>query len=115
MDDLDIIQKDKIMALSDQVGSEILPVILAIFKQELEGYIEQLSEDSVDENHDRLGRICHAIKGSAPSFGAMLLAEKASQIDALYKQAAWVELDKKRIELIPLIKITLEKLEQLKS
>jgi two-component system phosphorelay protein LuxU len=115
MGDVKLLEQDKIMALREQVGSGTLPIILNIFKQELEEYIQQLTEASSTNNHDTFGRICHAIKGSAPSFGALLLAEQASQLDALYKQQALSEFDTKSVELVPLIRATLDKLEKFES
>ncbi|GAB7219627.1 Hpt domain-containing protein [Vibrio comitans] len=116
MDELNLLQNDKITSLRAQVGEEAMPALLDIFKQELQQYIGQIEGVAVsEESREMIARTCHAIKGSAPSFGATLLAEKATQMDAFYKQQQLHDFDSQCFELISLLRRTVFKLEQLQD
>ncbi|CAM3043615.1 Hpt domain-containing protein [Vibrio rarus] len=114
MDEITLLHKDKIASLGAQVGQEVLPTLLEIFTQELQQYIGQIQQLTFDEQtRETLARICHAIKGSAPSFGANVLAQKASNMDAQYKKQSWEEFDQGADELISILRRTVYELEQL--
>ncbi|WP_261817010.1 Hpt domain-containing protein [Vibrio gallicus] len=89
-------------AVKAQVGVEMFPTLLTIFSQELQEYRTQAINADIDE----IARICHAIKGSASSFGAMQLSEFATQIDGLFKQNRYQELQQRVPQLIDLISKT---------
>ncbi|OBT13080.1 hypothetical protein A9264_14945 [Vibrio sp. UCD-FRSSP16_10] len=116
MDELNLLQNDKIVSLSAQVGEEAMPALLDIFKQELQQYIGQIDcADLSEQSRETIARICHAIKGSAPSFGAILLAEKAAEMDSLYKQSHLQEFDTQCAGLVTLLQRTVYKLDQLQA
>ncbi|MEZ9925867.1 Hpt domain-containing protein [Vibrio breoganii] len=116
MDELNLLQSDKITSLRAQVGEEAMPVLLDIFKQELQQYIGQIEGAAAsEENREMIARTCHAIKGSAPSFGAALLSEKATEMDAFYKQQQLQDFDNQCDELIALLRRTVFKLDQLQA
>ncbi|CAM4111435.1 Hpt domain-containing protein [Vibrio neonatus] len=116
MDEFNLLQNDKIVSLSAQVGEEMMPTLLDLFKQELQEYIGQIDGVEITtQSRELIARTCHAIKGSAPSFGAILVTEKATQMDAFYKQQRLAEFDQQCQELVSILRRTVYKLEQLQA
>ncbi|GAD81214.1 Hpt domain-containing protein [Vibrio ezurae] len=116
MDEFNLLQNDKIVSLSAQVGEEMMSALLDLFKQELQQYIGQVeSIDINSQTREQIARTCHAIKGSAPSFGAILLTEKAAEMDGFYKQQRFSEFDQQCAGLLSILRRTVYKLEQLQQ
>lgn len=68
--------------LKQQIGSEMLPVVLATFIGEGQRMLVQLADLPADE----LKRCCHTLKSSAAAVGADALAKQAAQLDLALKQ-----------------------------
>lgn len=92
----------KLEQLKVQVGEAMFPTLLGLFKQELNEYREQL----VVSDAEQIGRICHAIKGSAPSFGAKPLTHLATEMDLLFKSGRKEELQQQVPQLLEMLNNT---------
>ncbi|GAM65870.1 phosphorelay protein luxU [Vibrio ishigakensis] len=92
----------KLEQLKVQVGEAMFPTLLGLFKQELNEYREQL----VGGDAEQIGRICHAIKGSAPSFGAKPLTQLATEMDLLFKSGRKEELQQQVPQLLEMLSNT---------
>ncbi|MDA9556858.1 Hpt domain-containing protein [Vibrio sp.] len=85
-----VIDEVVINNLIKEIGQEHIPVLLGIFTQELEGYIERTQQLTGLELNQYLADISHELKSSAASFGAsrleslvLLLDKKAKNGDSL--------------------------------
>ncbi len=83
-----LLNRAKVEQLSEEIGSENVPMLLDIFIGELAGYQTKLKTLEGDEQIRQLKEISHALKSSAASFGADRLCELAQNIDKLGKQQA---------------------------
>lgn len=70
-----------IAMLKQEVGEETLIMLFDVFAEELSGYAEVLLEANVAQTQE----ICHALKSSARSFGADILADLAVDCEAQAK------------------------------
>ncbi len=77
---MNILNKEKIAELSNEIGAENLPMLLEIFLGELKTY-KQTLDDGPENITDYLKEISHALKSSAASFGADKLCQYAIDID----------------------------------
>ena len=103
-----VLNQQKIEGLSQEIGSENVPILLDIFLGEMDIYIGTLSELQGTAQLGYLKEISHALKSSAASFGADRLCELAIAID---KKAKVNILNEKGIEtsaMIDLLCITRE-------
>ncbi|MGY0613887.1 quorum-sensing phosphorelay protein LuxU [Vibrio sp. FJH11] len=78
---MSMLNQQKIEQLSQEIGSENVPVLLDIFLGEIHTYIEHLQKYEGEEQLTYLKDISHALKSSAASFGADRLCELAISID----------------------------------
>ncbi|MBW8192291.1 Hpt domain-containing protein [Neiella marina] len=92
--------------LKQQIGSEMLPVVIATFIKEGEQTLSELSSLSRDE----LKRCYHTLKSSAAAIGAEALAKQASQLDAALKQNPHTQTN-----IAPLVQVYLETLSALRN
>ncbi|GAM72103.1 hypothetical protein JCM19236_800 [Vibrio sp. JCM 19236] len=92
----------KLEQLKVQVGEAMFPTLLGLFKQELNEYRDQLTGGDAEQ----IGRICHAIKGSAPSFGAKPLTQLATEMDLLFKSGRKEELQQQVPQLLEMLNNT---------
>lgn len=103
------LEQSKIEQLKNQVGEATFPVLLGIFLQEMQEYKDELYQADAE----KIGRICHAIKGSAPSFGAKSLAQLATEMDMLFKAGRRDELQQQVSQLIDNLTNTENSVQQL--
>ncbi|MCK6262155.1 Hpt domain-containing protein [Vibrio sp. ZSDE26] len=82
---MDILNKEKIERLSNEIGADNLPVLLDIFLSELSLYKKTLLEDETVDKEKYLREISHALKSSAASFGADRLCHVSIDMDARIK------------------------------
>jgi len=79
--------------LAREIGSENVPMLLDIFLNELQEYLDILNRVEGNELHQNLREISHALKSSAASFGADALCFSANGIDSKIKQDQLDSLD----------------------
>lgn len=77
-----LVNQQTLALLKQQIGSEMLPVVLATFIGEGQRTLAQL----VDLPSNELKRCCHTLKSSAAAIGADALAAHAAQLDNKLKQ-----------------------------
>ena len=85
-----MLNQQKIEQLSQEIGSENVPVLLDIFLGEIHTYIDHLQKYEGEEQLTYLQDISHALKSSAASFGADRLCELAIFIDKKAKAGSLV-------------------------
>ncbi|AUI86502.1 phosphorelay protein LuxU [Vibrio azureus] len=96
----DILNRSDIESLSQEIGSENVPILLEIFITELDSYISNLPELQGHELIEYLTEVSHALKSSAASFGAAQLCQLAIMID---KKAKAQTLNDEQIEAARLL------------
>jgi two-component system phosphorelay protein LuxU len=79
---MELINKNKIAHLAQEIGEENVPILLDIFLSELSGYAQKLADQNLPNKIEYLKDISHALKSSAASFGADKLCAKAVDIDS---------------------------------
>ncbi|MDC0612539.1 Hpt domain-containing protein [Vibrio sp.] len=92
--------------LANEIGAENIPMLLAIFLNELSEYLDIFNhcEDSQKVTH--LTDISHALKSSAASFGADALCQLAISIDSKAKQDTLSDINSEVKALTQLIEET---------
>ncbi|ELV8624672.1 Hpt domain-containing protein [Vibrio cidicii] len=83
---MELLNKEKIASLGEEIGPENVPVLLGIFLNELETYLGVLSDATYNDKITYLKEISHALKSSAASFGADALCDFALNLDGRAKQ-----------------------------
>ncbi len=78
---MDLLNQQKIDALSKEIGRDNVPLLLDIILGEMDTYINNLRNYSGEQQLSYLKEISHALKSSAASFGADRLRELAIVID----------------------------------
>ncbi len=83
---MELLNQQKIDALSSEIGSDNVPLLLDIFLGEMGSYIDNLQNHSGEAQWNYLTEISHALKSSAASFGADRLCDLAIYIDKKAKK-----------------------------
>lgn len=83
---MELLNKQKIASLGEEIRPENVPVLLGIFLNELETYLGVLSDATYNDKITYLKEISHALKSSAASFGADVLCDFALNLDGRAKQ-----------------------------
>jgi len=78
---MELLNKEMIQRLANDIGQENVPMLLEIFLGELTDYISMLSKDDPEFVSHQLEEISHALKSSAASFGADKLCALAHEVD----------------------------------
>ncbi len=71
--------------LSQEIGSDNVPMLFGIFVNELKEYLVIFEQANKSDLYENLKEISHALKSSAASFGADALCSLAIEIDARVK------------------------------
>jgi HPt (histidine-containing phosphotransfer) domain-containing protein len=91
LEDAELLSEDMLGQLKSDVGEATARKLLAGFFDELNGKVSDLRDALDDSDMARLRHICHSIKGSAATYGALRLslsamaaeqAADAEQLDA---------------------------------
>ena len=77
------INAETLKRLADEVGDETVVILLNVFSDELDQYLQKLSDQP---SVTQIGDISHAIKSSAASFGADDLALMAQECEYRVRQ-----------------------------
>lgn len=102
----EVLNQQKIDELSDEIGSENVPILLDIFLGEMNSYVDNLNADSSDGQLMYLKEISHALKSSAASFGADRLCDLAIQIDHKVKRGESLSHDGDVSMMLDTLKVT---------
>ncbi len=102
----ELLNQEKIDALSSEIGSDNVPLLLDIFLGEMDTYIDSLQKHSGQAQLEYLTEISHALKSSAASFGADCLCKLAVSIDKKAKNNQLSEDGKEVSRMIDLLSET---------
>ncbi|AIW14704.1 Hpt domain-containing protein [Vibrio europaeus] len=110
---MDILDQSKIDRLASEIGAENVPVLLEIFLNELQMYIDKLSQIEGQEQEQYLKEISHALKSSAASFGAEALRAYSAEVDSSAKSGTSLESESNKQQMLSLLSETQQRYQQL--
>jgi PAS domain S-box-containing protein len=87
LEDAELLSPDMLGQLKADVGEETARKLLAGFFAELGGKVDELRNALDDSDLERLRHICHAIKGSAATYGALRLSLSAKAAEQAADEA----------------------------
>jgi len=84
-----LIDESMIKQLENDTSSELMPSMIKIFIEELNRRVNSLAACIEKELYDQIEKESHALKSSAKTFGAVKIADLASEIDTLCKNGSF--------------------------
>jgi HPt (histidine-containing phosphotransfer) domain-containing protein len=72
--------------LKEMMGADYIGEVVDAYFEEVPTLLKQLKQAFADGNADVFRRSAHSIKSSSASFGAMLLAAKAKELEFIGKE-----------------------------
>jgi len=78
--------EDTLRQLADDVGSNLLPELFAVFIDENEPKLMRLEQMQVEQDIEELQSLFHTLKSSAASYGGLRLAALATDLDSACKR-----------------------------
>ncbi|WP_341660605.1 quorum-sensing phosphorelay protein LuxU [Vibrio sp.] len=109
---MELLNKHKLDQLSSEIGASNVPILLDIFINEMNQYLEALQDEGRDQEA-YLKEICHALKSSAASFGAESLCAFAIEIDAKAKLGELIDVVETQKAMITLLTQTQQRYQAL--
>ncbi len=99
-----LIDRKVLLELQQSIGPESLPLVLNTFIQQGEQELRNLNNSLTSS---QLKELCHSLKSSAASVGAMHLANTASQIEYRLGQLTHADLQREARQLSSLLRESL--------
>ena len=87
-DTRDIIEKEALSTLVDEVGESTALRLFGIFRKECTTFTEALDAELRQRNIEQVCIIAHSLKGSARQFGANKLSDLCRTLEALSESAS---------------------------
>jgi HPt (histidine-containing phosphotransfer) domain-containing protein len=84
--EMEILNRQTLGQLEQDVGSEMLPVVIGVFLDEVGRQREQLRLLLAEGRIEELGRLAHSLKSSCGSYGAEISREQAATLEAACRQ-----------------------------
>ncbi|ENY72769.1 Hpt domain-containing protein [Aeromonas diversa] len=78
---MELLNRGTLQQLERDIGSDMLPVVIRVFLDEVGQQRNQLGPLLAAEEVVALGRLAHSIKSSCGSYGAELSQQQAAQIE----------------------------------
>ncbi|MGL4251060.1 MAG: Hpt domain-containing protein [Aeromonas sp.] len=85
--------------LADDIGHEMLPVVIAVFIEEVGGQLSQLRPLYEQGEWEALARVAHSMKSSCGSYGALSSYHQVMALEMASKQADVVEAERQLKQL----------------
>lgn len=103
---MEILNEQKIERLSNEIGTENVPILLDIFLGELNLYINTIQSDETQDKADYLREISHALKSSAASFGADKLCQLSIDMDNRIKAGQVLNPVEDSAQMVGMLEVT---------
>lgn len=97
------VNNETLRRLVVEVGEETLLILLAVFVDELQNYLDQLVDAPTI---GQIREISHSIKTSAASFGADELAEFACECESRIKLAQDTWIREQQLHFVKMLQVT---------
>lgn len=95
---MEILNRQTLGQLEQDVGSEMLPVVIGVFLDEVGRQREQLRLLLAEGRIEELGRLAHSLKSSCGSYGAEISREQAATLEAACRQGQALDLLASQVE-----------------
>jgi HPt (histidine-containing phosphotransfer) domain-containing protein len=92
--DMEWVDRKVLQQLADDIGQEMLPVVIAVFIEEVGEQLSQLRPLYEQGEWDALARVAHSMKSSCGSYGAMLSYQQVMALEMASKQADVAEAER---------------------
>ncbi|PKH06552.1 Hpt domain-containing protein [Moritella sp. Urea-trap-13] len=86
------------------VGEDMLPALVDVFKEETTERIADLRALMASVDNDKVAQSCHSIKSSAGTYGALIVQQHAEELEVMAKSNSTAEVQVK----LPLLIKSLE-------
>lgn len=91
-----MLDESVLMQLKRDVGEEMFPLILAQFREEIEGKIKALQQVQQTQAIAELAELAHSMKSTSRTLGLMRLGDLASKVETQARaqdEAVWAQLE----------------------
>jgi HPt (histidine-containing phosphotransfer) domain-containing protein len=92
--DMEWVDRKVLQQLADDIGQEMLPVVIAVFIEEVGEQLSQLRPLYEQGEWDALARVAHSMKSSCGSYGAMPSYQQVMALEMASKQADVAEAER---------------------
>jgi HPt (histidine-containing phosphotransfer) domain-containing protein len=92
--DMEWVDRKVLQQLADDIGQEMLPVVIAVFIEEVGEQLSQLRPLYEQGEWEALARVAHSMKSSCGSYGAMPSYQQVMALEMASKQADVAEAER---------------------
>ncbi|MFM2481507.1 Hpt domain-containing protein [Celerinatantimonas sp. YJH-8] len=107
-----ILCEKTLQQLAEDIGSDILPELFAVFIEENEPKLERLPQLNVRQDLAELQSLFHTLKSSAASYGGLRLAAFATDLDFACKNEDYLKIEQMLPEFTQIYVQTLQVMRQ---
>ncbi|WP_421210607.1 Hpt domain-containing protein [Aeromonas enteropelogenes] len=81
------VDRKVLQQLADDIGQEMLPVVITVFIEEVGDQLSQLRPLYEQQDWEALARVAHSMKSSCGSYGALTSYQQVMALELACKQA----------------------------